>query len=90
MQEALDLSFDRLLMMMIMMMMMMIFKPLMDLTIKLAVLWIEYVVKHVRWKATGVSYVVAYFASVVPNYNRVRRRISEDYWITLKKRYRSR
>jgi hypothetical protein len=59
------------------------FKPLMDLVIKLAVLWIENVLTQVRRKATIFSYVVASFARLVPNYNSARRRISEDYWIML-------
>jgi len=59
------------------------FKPLMDFVIKLAVLWIENVLTLVRWKATRASYVVAYFASLVPNYNSARRRISENCGIML-------
>lgn len=61
----------------------------MDLVIKLAVFWTEYVLKQIRWKVTRVSYVVAYFARLVPNYNSARRHISEDYWIMLQKRCRS-
>jgi len=47
----------------------------------LAVFWIEGVLSQVRWKATKVSYVVAYFARLVPNYSSARRRISEGHWI---------
>lgn len=55
----------------------------MDLVIKLAVLWIESVITQVRWKAARVSYVVAYYARLVPNYKGARRHISENYWIML-------
>ena len=59
------------------------FKPIMELVNKLVVLWFESVLTLVRRKARRVLFVVAYFASLMPNYNSARRRISEDYWIMI-------
>jgi hypothetical protein len=59
------------------------FKPFMDLVNKLAVLWFGSILTQVRRKASRVLFVVAYIASLMPNYNSARRRILENYWIML-------